>query len=387
LENILNEPYPAILVLEDGTSFHGISIGANGESTAEIVFNTAMTGYQEIITDLSYVNQMIAFTCPHIGNTGINTDDLESPHITASALIMRESPWSVPHWRKEKDLSVYLQDENIPAIANIDTRKLTRILREKGVLHACLLAGTLAQKENAVAYALDKARHFSGLNACDLAKTVSRSEIEQWNEKTWCFNEGYSIQKQLKYHVVVYDFGVKKNILRYLSKQGCKLTIVPAQTPSKDVLSMQPDGIFLSNGPGDPSACIYAVDAIQDFLKQKIPLFGICLGHQLLALALGAKTQKMKFGHHGSNHPVQNLLTQSVLITSQNHGFSVDPETLPSNIKITHKSLFDGSLQGFSHQTQPAFGFQGHPEASPGPQDAEALFKHFTQLMDSQREF
>jgi carbamoyl-phosphate synthase small subunit len=373
----------AILVLEDGSVFRGKSIGADGESVAEVVFNTAMTGYQEILTDPSYAKQMITLTYPHIGNTGTNEEDVESDHVWAAGLIIRDLPIIASNWRKSQTLQEYLIDNNVQAIADIDTRKLTRILRTKGALAGCIIAGDECD-ETTEKLALENAKNFAGLKGMDLAKEVCVKENYQWDQTSWDLVEGYktlSADKQ-KYHVVAYDFGVKKNILRMLADRGCRLTIVPAQTTSKKVLELKPDGIFLSNGPGDPEPCDYAINAIKDFLETDIPVFGICLGHQLLALATGAKTVKMKFGHHGANHPVENIQDKTVLITSQNHGFAVDESSLPTNLKVTHKSLFDGSLQGIEHTEKAAFGFQGHPEASPGPHDAAPLFDHFIELME-----
>jgi carbamoyl-phosphate synthase small subunit len=387
LEVVLPEFHPAILVLEDGTHFHGKSIGADGESTAEVVFNTAMTGYQEILTDPSYAKQMVTLTYPHIGNTGVNSEDVESEHVWAAGLIIRDLPIVASNWRKTQTLKDYLIDNNVQAIADIDTRKLTRILRTKGSLAGCIIAGDIARQENAVEIALAKAKSFSGLKGMDLAKEVCTKENYTWAEKSWDLVEGHTQQRvsEKKYKVIAYDFGVKKNILRMLADRGCDLTVVPAQTSADDVLAMKPDGIFLSNGPGDPEPCDYAISAIKVFLDKEIPTFGICLGHQLLALASGAKTEKMKFGHHGANHPVENIQNKTVLITSQNHGFAVDESSLSNDIKVTHKSLFDGSLQGIEHKSKPAFGFQGHPEASPGPHDAAALFEHFIDLMKAHK--
>ncbi len=376
----------AILVLEDGSIFRGVSIGADGVSVGEVVFNTAMTGYQEILTDPSYARQMVTLTYPHIGNTGVNLEDQESDNIWAAGLIVRGIPIQHSNWRSEQSLEAYLIEKNILAIADIDTRKLTRILRDKGAQAGCIMAAeSLSSAEEL--FALEKAKAFAGLKGMDLAKEVTVKESYSWFEGSWSLSQGHRqlTSNDEKFHVVAYDFGVKKNILRMLSDLGCKLTVVPAQTPAKDVLAMKPDGIFLSNGPGDPEPCDYAINAIKSFLETDIPIFGICLGHQLLALACGAKTMKMKFGHHGANHPVENVADKTVAITSQNHGFAVDESSLPSNLKVTHKSLFDGSLQGIEHTTKPAFGFQGHPEASPGPHDAAALFEKFIQLMQARK--
>ncbi|WP_333797985.1 glutamine-hydrolyzing carbamoyl-phosphate synthase small subunit [Rheinheimera sp.] len=366
----------ALLVLEDGTVFRGTAIGAEGVSVGEVVFNTSMTGYQEILTDPSYAEQMVTLTYPHIGNTGTNDEDEESGKVWAKGLIIRDLPLLASNFRNQRSLSQYLQDHNILGIADIDTRKLTRILREKGAQNGCLMAGDIDE-----AKALELARSFPGLSGMDLAKEVTVKEAYQWTEGSWKLGEGHQAAKESKFHVVAYDFGVKRNILRMLADRSCKLTVVPAKTTAAEVLAMNPDGIFLSNGPGDPAPCDYAIKAIEEFLKTDIPVFGICLGHQLLALASGAKTLKMKFGHHGGNHPVQNLDSKKVLITAQNHGFAVDEATLPANLRATHKSLFDGSLQGIHRTDKPAFSFQGHPEASPGPHEASELFDHFIDLM------
>ncbi len=371
---------PAILVLEDGSIFRGTSIGADGESIGEVVFNTAMTGYQEILTDPSYAKQMVTLTYPHIGNTGINQEDEESDNIWAAGLIIRDLPLTYSNWRSEKSLSEYLQEKNILGIADIDTRRLTRLLRTKGALAGCLMAGEQIDE----AFALEKAKGFAGLKGMDLAKEVTTDKRYPWFEGSWQLGSGH---RQLtdddeKFHVVAYDFGVKKNILRMLSDRGCRLTVVPAQTSAADVLAMNPDGIFLSNGPGDPEPCDYAIEAIQTILETNLPVFGICLGHQLLALAAGAKTVKMKFGHHGANHPVENIADKTVMITSQNHGFAVDESSLPENVEMTHRSLFDQSLQGIRFTDKPAFSFQGHPEASPGPHDVAPLFDQFIELLN-----
>jgi len=368
---------PAILALEDGTVFRGISIGADGQSVGEVVFNTALTGYQEILTDPSYARQMVTLTYPHIGNTGVNDEDEESSKIWAAGLIIRDLPLLASSWRKQASLDEYLRDRDVVGIADIDTRKLTRILREKGALGGCIQAGNIDE-----ASAIAAAKEFAGLKGMDLAKEVTTSEAYPWAEGSWDIRSGHQVFAGEKpYKVVAYDFGVKRNILRMLVDRGCDLTVVPAQTPAADVLAMNPDGVFLSNGPGDPEPCDYAISAIQSILETDIPTFGICLGHQLLALASGASTLKMKFGHHGANHPVQNLDDNTVLITSQNHGFAVDEDGMPGNLRVTHKSLFDGSLQGIHRTDKPAFGFQGHPEASPGPHDASPLFDHFIELM------
>ena len=378
---------PAILVLEDGTVFYGKSIGAEGESVAEVVFNTAMTGYQEILTDPSYAKQMVTLTYPHIGNTGVNPEDIESDKVWAAGLIIRDLPIVASNWRKKQTLQDYLIENQIQAIADIDTRKLTRILRTNGAQSGCIIAGKAAGEDNAQALALEKAKSFIGLKGMDLAKEVCSNESYQWTQKSWDLVNGHTQLdcSDIKFNVVAYDFGVKKNILRMLADRGCELTVVPAQTSAEEVLALEPDGIFLSNGPGDPEPCEYAINAIKTFLEKEIPTFGICLGHQLLAIASGAKTEKMKFGHHGANHPVKNIQNKTVLITSQNHGFAVDQSSLPSEIEITHQSLFDGSLQGIEHISKPAFGFQGHPEASPGPHDAAPLFEHFIELMEKSK--
>ena len=364
---------PAILVLSDGTTFHGVSIGANGETVGEVVFNTSMTGYQEILTDPSYTYQMVTLTYPHIGNTGCNAEDEESRQVYAAGLIIRDLPLKNSNFRSEETLSDYLKRHNIVAIADIDTRRLTRILRHTGSQAGCIITGENIDIKQAQA----KAIAFGSMAGKDLAKVVTRAKPEKWTQGEWHLGQGFSDLKRLPYQVVAYDFGVKNNILRMLAERGCELTIVPATTPAEEVLAMNPDGVFLSNGPGDPEPCDYAISAIQTFLEKKIPLFGICLGHQLLGLALGGKTGKMKFGHHGANHPVQDLKTGQVMITSQNHGFEVLADSLPENVEVTHKSLFDGSLQGISLTDRPAFSFQGHPEAFPGPHDVAYLFDQF----------
>ena len=368
---------PAILVLEDGSVFRGTAFGAQGISVGEVVFNTAMTGYQEILTDPSYTEQIVTLTYPHIGNVGTNNEDEECPKIWAKGLVIRDLPLVASNFRSESDLDSYLKKHNILGIADIDTRRLTRILRDKGAQNGCLMAGDIDE-----ARALEAAKKFAGLKGMDLAKVVSTDKTYTWDAGSWQLGKGFgSLPEGERFKVVAYDFGVKANILRMLVDRGCELTVVPAQTPASEVLAMNPDGVFLSNGPGDPEPCTYAIEAIKAFLAADLPIFGICLGHQLLALATGAKTLKMKFGHHGANHPVQNLTTGKVFITSQNHGFAADETTLPSNVKITHKSLFDDSLQGIELTDKPAFSFQGHPEASPGPHEAEALFGHFIELM------
>ncbi len=368
---------PAILMLKDGTVFRGSAIGAEGIVAGEVVFNTAMTGYQEILTDPSYCRQIVTLTYPHIGNTGANAEDLESEKIQAAGLVIRDLPLLSSNFRETVTLADYLKREKIVAIADIDTRKLTRLLRDKGAQDGCIMAGRVDEK-----VALKAAREFPGLVGMDLAKVVSCKGPYDTDETVWQLGAGYGKRAEQKFHVVAYDFGVKRNILRMLAARGCKLTVVPAQTPAADVLKLKPDGVFLSNGPGDPEPCDYAIRAIRDLLDAGVPLFGICLGHQLLGLACGAKTLKMKFGHHGANHPVQDLESKRVMITSQNHGFAVDAATLPANAKVTHVSLFDGSLQGFALTDKPAFCFQGHPEASPGPHDVDYLFDKFVKMME-----
>ncbi|HIF18732.1 MAG TPA: carbamoyl-phosphate synthase small subunit [Cycloclasticus sp.] len=372
----------AILVLEDGSIFHGQSIGVQGLTTGEVVFNTSMTGYQEILTDPSYAHQIVTLTYPHIGNTGVNAEDEESTAIHARGLVIRDLPLTNSNWRSEESLSDYLKRHSIVAIADIDTRKLTRILREKGAQRGCIIAGPDVNE----ALALESAKEAASLKGLDLAQVVTSDSAYDWTEAVWQLDPAEQKNKpEIKFKVVAYDFGVKRNILRLLVESGCEVHVVPAKTPAADVLAMSPDGVFLSNGPGDPEPCDYAIEAIKTILEKKIPTFGICLGHQLLALASGASTVKMKFGHHGANHPVQDLKTERVMITSQNHGFAVDGESLPSNLQATHVSLFDKSLQGIERTDCPAFGFQGHPEASPGPQDIVYLFEKFTALMQSQK--
>ncbi len=369
----------AILALADGTIFHGVSIGVEGINTGEVAFNTAITGYQEILTDPSYCQQIITLTYPHIGNTGINPEDFESGNINkvyATGLVIRDLPLVASNHRKTQTLSEFLKQQNVIAIADIDTRKLTRILREKGAQSGCIMAGEVNENK-----ALQAARAFPGLAGMDLAKVVSCQQAYTWTEGEWSLGSGFRIQKNPKFNVAAFDFGIKRTILRKLAQRGCRVTVFPAQARAEEVLSIQPDGIFLSNGPGDPEPCDYAISAIRTLLEQNIPIFGICLGHQLLAIATGARTVKMKFGHHGANHPVRDIDTNRVIITSQNHGFTVDTDTLPANAHITHVSLFDGSLQGFKLMDKPAFCFQGHPEASPGPHEADYLFDHFIKMM------
>jgi len=374
----------ALLALEDGSIFRGIGIGAKGSSTGEVVFNTAMTGYQEILTDPSYAQQIVTLTYPHIGNTGTNEEDNESERVHASGLVIRDLPVLASNWRKRQDLNEFLKERNVIAIAEIDTRRLTRLLRSKGPLNGCLLSNANLSKESEEK-AVGLAKDFPGLKGMDLAKVVSAAKQYQWSEGIWDIVSGYRSAHGSRFRVVAYDFGLKRNILRMLVERGCEVTVVPAQTPAVEVLTLNPDGIFLSNGPGDPEPCDYAIEAITDFLDSDMPLFGICLGCQLLALACGARTVKMQLGHHGANHPVQNLRNGTVIITSQNHGFAVDAESLPSNLEATHKSLFDGSLQGIERNDKSAFGFQGHPEASPGPHDVSPLFDHFIDLMEHNR--
>lgn len=368
----------AVLALADGTVFNGISIGAKGNTTGEVVFNTAMTGYQEILTDPSYARQIVTLTYPHIGNTGTTPEDQESSMVAPAGLVIRDLPLLESNWRSSLTLEDFLLRGNVVAIADIDTRKLTRILREQGAQAGCIMTGDNVDPKAAV----HAARRFPGLAGMDLARVVSTRERYQWNDGSiWRPRNRPTLRPQQRLHVVAYDFGVKRNILRLLADAGCRITVVPAETPAEEVLALQPDGIFLSNGPGDPAACTYAVEAIRTLLDTDIPMFGICLGHQLLALAVGAKTTKMKFGHHGANHPVQDLASRRVMITAQNHGFAVDAASLPANVRATHVSLFDGSLQGMELTDRPAFSFQGHPEASPGPHDLPALFERFTQAM------
>ena len=371
---------PAILVLEDGSVFRGQSIGADGQTVGEVVFNTALTGYQEILTDPSYARQIVTLTYPHIGNTGVNKEDEESGDIYAAGLVIRDLPLLVSNFRSEQALDAYLREHNIVGIADIDTRRLTRILREKGAQAGCILAGDSVDETTALA----AAKAFPGLKGMDLAKEVTTKAAYEWNETSWSLEYGHQTvaAEDQKFHVVAYDFGVKRNILRMLVDRGCRLTVVPAKTPAEDVMAMNPDGVFLSNGPGDPEPCDYAIDAIKTIVDSGKPTFGICLGHQLLALASDAKTMKMKFGHHGANHPVQNLDDKTVMISSQNHGFAVDEQSMPNTLRVTHSSLFDGSIQGIHRTDKPAFGFQGHPEASPGPHDVAPVFDHFIELMN-----
>jgi carbamoyl-phosphate synthase small subunit len=373
---------PAILALEDGTVFEGISVGAPGLSVGEAVFNTAMTGYQEILTDPSYARQLVMLTYPHIGNTGCTDQDDEAAQAWAAGLIVRDVPRRPSNWRSQVALPEWLQTRGIQAIAGIDTRKLTRILRERGSQNAALLAAASHDEVLDVERAIEAARKFPGLKDMDLAKVVSTTEPYRWGEGQLDLDSNTFVRAEPKFKVVAYDFGAKRNILRMLAERGCDVHVVPAQTPASEVLAMQPDGVFLSNGPGDPAPCDYAIEAIREFLEAKIPLYGICLGHQLLGLAVGARTMKMPHGHHGANHPVQDLDSGRVLITSQNHGFCIDEATLPANARVTHRSLFDGTNQGIALTDAPAFSFQGHPEASPGPQDVSPLFDRFVALME-----
>ena len=369
-----------MLALEDGSLFYGKSIGVSGETIGEVVFNTAMTGYQEILTDPSYSRQIVTLTYPHIGNVGTNDGDAEADGVYASGLVIRDQAMIMSNWRGEKSLHDYLVDNKVVAISDIDTRRLTRILRDKGAMGGCIMAGDNIEDAEVIA----KARAFAGLKGMDLAQEVTTDSGYEWRESVWNLetDQPADVDGEPKFHVVAYDYGVKRNILRMLVERGCRVTVVPAKTPASEVLAMNPDGVFLSNGPGDPEPCDYAIEAIQQVLETELPVFGICLGHQLLALACGAKTQKMKFGHHGANHPVQDTDSGKVMITSQNHGFAVDEDSLPANLKATHRSLFDGSLQGIHRTDKPAFGFQGHPEASPGPHDIAPVFDHFIELME-----
>jgi carbamoyl-phosphate synthase small subunit len=371
---------PALLVLADGTVFRGTSVGAPGLSSGEVVFNTAITGYQEILTDPSYCRQIVTLTHPHVGNTGTNGEDMESAKVFAAGLVVRDVPARVSSWRAERDLPGFLAANSVPALAGIDTRRLTRILREKGAQNGALLAGS-----DDVERALEAARAFPGLGGMDLAKVVSTAKPYEWSEGKWRTGGGFAKGATPRFHVAAYDYGVKRNILRLLVERGCRVTVLPAQTPAAEALALGPDGVFLSNGPGDPEPCDYAIRAIREIIDSGVPTFGICLGHQLMGLASGAKTLKMKFGHHGANHPVKDLETGTVVITSQNHGFAVDPATLPPNLKATHVSLFDGSLQGLARTDRAAFCFQGHPEASPGPHDIGYLFDRFAKMMEERK--
>lgn len=370
---------PALLALADGSLFRGVSIGAPGETVGEVVFNTAMTGYQEILTDPSYARQIVTLTCPHVGNTGCNAVDDESARVQAAGLVIRDLPLLASNWRSEEPLDAWLRRRGAVAIAGIDTRRLTRILREKGAQAGCIVTGADASPEAALA----AARSFPGLAGMDLARVVSLPAPQRWDEGCYDLDRRAFDRSAARFRVVAYDFGVKRNILRLLVQSGCEVTVVPATTPASEVFAMRPDGVFLSNGPGDPEPCDYAVAALREFLRARLPVFGICLGHQLLGLAIGARTVKLKFGHHGANHPVLELATGRVLITSQNHGFAVDEASLPANARVTHRSLFDGTLQGIALDDAPAFGFQGHPEASPGPRDVAGLFDQFIHMMEA----
>ena len=370
----------ALLALEDGSLFHGDSVGADGVGVGEVVFNTSMTGYQEILTDPSYCKQIITFTYPQIGNTGVNREDIESDQLWSSGVILKQLPKQASSWRYELGLGDYLKEGGIVAISGVDTRRLTRLLRDKGSLSGCIIAGSALDSSALEAEALRQANLFPGLKGLDLAKVVTQQN-RNWTESRWSIDNGYGAQSDCRFRVVAYDFGIKNNILRLLADKGCELKVVEAQTPASEVLDLKPDGVFLSNGPGDPEPCDYAIAAIKRFLEAKIPIFGICLGHQLLSIASGAKSIKMDHGHHGANHPVKDLETRSVVITSQNHGFAIDESTLPDNLICTHRSLFDNTVQGVRRSDLPAFGFQGHPEASPGPQDCEYLFDRFMDLM------
>ncbi|KVD50531.1 glutamine-hydrolyzing carbamoyl-phosphate synthase small subunit [Burkholderia ubonensis] len=372
---------PALLALADGTVFRGHSIGAAGHTIGEVVFNTAITGYQEILTDPSYARQIVTLTYPHIGNVGVNAEDVEATKVHAAGLIVRDLPDLASNFRMDRTLGDYLRDEGVVAIAGIDTRKLTRILRDKGAQNGCILAGSTDE-----AKAIELARSFPGLAGMDLAKVVSTAKPFEWKQTEWKLGSGYGMQEAPKYRVVAYDFGVKYNILRMLAERGCHVTVLPAQASAAEALALNPDGVFLSNGPGDPEPCVYAIAATKEFIERGVPTFGICLGHQIMGLAVGAKTLKMKTGHHGANHPVKDLADGRVVITSQNHGFAVDADSLPANARATHVSLFDGTLQGFELTDKPAFCFQGHPEASPGPHDIGYLFDRFTALMDAAKQ-
>ena len=374
---------PALLALEDGSLFLGEAIGISGQAVGEVVFNTAMTGYQEILSDPSYARQIITLTYPHIGNTGTTSDDMESARVYATGLVIRDLPVQSSNWRADQTLSEFLRKQKVVAIAGIDTRRLTRLLREKGAQNGCIVAAQEGEKIDKKA-ALAQAREFAGLKGMDLAKVVSVKTAYVWTDGGWDLASGYRKDPAVRFKLVAYDFGIKRNILRMLADRGCAVTVVPAKTPASEVLAMQPHGVFLSNGPGDPEPCTYAIEAIRTIVATGLPVFGICLGHQLLALASGARTMKMKFGHHGANHPVQDLDSGKVMITSQNHGFAVDEASLPATLRVTHRSLFDGTIQGLARTDQPAFCFQGHPEASPGPHDVAPLFDRFIQLMEKQ---
>jgi len=371
---------PALLALEDGSLFEGTAIGISGQTSGEVVFNTAMTGYQEILTDPSYARQIVTLTYPHIGNTGTNDEDMESTKVHAAGLVIKDLPLLKSNWRSDTTLDDFLVKNKVVAIANIDTRRLTRLLREKGAQRGCIVAAAQGERIGKKA-AVELASNIKSLAGMDLARVVTTSKTYEWNEGVWQLGQGHRVHGNHLYHVVAYDFGIKRNILRMLSERGCKLTVVPATTPAEKVLALKPDGVFLSNGPGDPEPCTYAIEAIGQLVSTGLPVFGICLGHQLLALAAGAKTMKMKFGHHGANHPVQDLASKSVMITSQNHGFAVAEDSIPDTLEVTHRSLFDGTVQGIRHKNLPAYSFQGHPEASPGPHDVAPLFDKFINLM------
>ena len=375
--------HSAVLVLADGSVFKGTSIGADGHSAGEVVFNTAMTGYQEILTDPSYMGQIVTLTYPHIGNTGANAEDVESDKCYASGLIIRDLPTLASNWRMQETLPAYLARNNVVSIANIDTRRLTRLIREKGAQNGCILTGP--HDDAVIAKALGFAKAAPNMAGLDLAKVVSCKRSYAWNTSTWALGVGYGKQENPIFHVVAYDYGIKHNILRMLAERGCRITVLPAEATAEAAMALKPDGVFLSNGPGDPEPCEYAIKAIADIISKDIPVFGICLGHQLLALASGARTMKMKFGHHGANHPVQDLATKKVYITSQNHGFAADEKTLPANVRVTHKSLFDGTCQGIERTDKQAFSFQGHPEASPGPHEVGYLFDRFVTMMGAAR--
>jgi carbamoyl-phosphate synthase small subunit len=379
----VSQKTPAVLVLADGSAFRGCSIGADGQTVGEVVFNTAMTGYQEILTDPSYAGQIVTLTYPHIGNTGTNAEDVESRKVYAAGLIIRDLPLVASNWRRSEDLSTYLARNNLVAIGDIDTRRLTRLLRSKGAQNGCIVAG--ADSLEGIDRALAAARAAPSMAGQDLAKVVSIETSYVWNGSLWALGTGYKPSGDARFHVVAYDYGVKHNILRNLAERGCKVTVLPATASAKDAMALQPDGVFLSNGPGDPEPCGYAIAAIREIVGAGIPTFGICLGHQLLGLAAGAKTMKMKFGHHGANHPVQDLRSGKVFITSQNHGFAVDEKTLPANVRPTHRSLFDGTLQGIELSDKPAYSFQGHPEASPGPREMAYLFDKFVKMMEESK--
>ncbi len=374
---------PAVLVLADGSVFKGVSVGADGHSAGEVVFNTAMTGYQEILTDPSYMGQIVTLTYPHIGNTGANAEDVEADKCYAAGLIIRDLPTLASNWRMQETLPAYLKRNAVVSVANIDTRRLTRLIREKGAQNGCILTG--CHSADAISNALAFAKGAPNMSGLDLAKVVSCKQAYAWNSSTWALGAGYGKQENPKFHVVAFDYGIKHNILRMLAERGCCITVLPAQATAEAALALKPDGVFLSNGPGDPEPCDYAIVAIREIIAKNIPVFGICLGHQLLALASGAKTMKMKFGHHGANHPVQDLDTKKVYITSQNHGFAADESTLPANLRVTHQSLFDGTCQGLERTDKQAFSFQGHPEASPGPHEVGYLFDRFVQMMETKR--